>query len=108
MEPPPTPIVETIPPPSESFRVRVTGLDPILVLLYDLRPGEGRIIIECCGEAMSAYWPAMGNANIRKFVRDVDPDYLSGRLISPITPKSRIRYLRRVVSAVQTAIRSMP
>lgn len=105
---PPAPTVTSIPPPSESLRIIAQGLDPITALLYDLNPGEGRVILECYGEALAGYWHAMGPHNIRSFISMADPDYLAGKMIPPDATKRRIAYLRRVVSAFQTAIRSLP
>lgn len=35
-------------------------LDPVTVVLQDLGPGCGRLMVECWGSAWSAYWGGMG------------------------------------------------
>lgn len=60
----------------------ITGgerLDPITVILEDLGPGQGRIIIECYGKTWSAYWGAMARP-IAAFILQADNGYLVGKL----------------------------
>jgi len=78
-------------------------LDPITVLLRDVAPGSGHLIVECYGKAWSACWGAMGDRDLRTFVTDCHPDYISNRL-DPNCGK----YLLRIVSAMQDALRHRP
>lgn len=85
----------------------VPGLDPIRVLLQDLGPNQGRLIIECYGQAWSCSWMAMGS-DIRSFVTSVDPDYIASKLAGNSArklAKKDISYLLRVVKAVREALR---
>lgn len=83
-------------------------LDPVTVVLQDLGPGNGRLIVECYGLAWSAYWGAMGDRNVRQFVTECGADYI----VSKIAPsdrrlrKSDEAYLTRIVEATQAALRS--
>lgn len=55
-------------------------LDPVTVILEDFKPGHGKIIIECYGEAWASYWGAMGDRGIAEFVRSCDVHYLAKNL----------------------------
>lgn len=81
-------------------------LDPVTVILLDLGPGFGRIIVQCCGEAWTATWGAMGSRTVREFVSDTDADYLATKLAPPRRQsKAAESYLSRVAGAVIEAIR---
>lgn len=61
------------------------NLDPVTVILEDLAPGKGKIIIECYGESWSAYWGAMGDGRtISTFFLSCDEHYIAGRLDSSL------------------------
>jgi hypothetical protein len=96
--------IESISAPNESLRIKAPGLDPITVLFFDIGPGQGRMILECYGEALTGYWPAMGQMPIREFIRMCDADYLAGRMIPAGTNKRKIAYFRRIIAAVKTAL----
>jgi len=81
-------------------------LDQITVVLQDIGPSKGRLIVECFGEAWAAYWGGMGNATIAEFVRDCGPDYITCKLIRPRMLKRDEAYLQRIVEAVQEALRA--
>lgn len=82
-------------------------LDPVLVILQDLGGGQGRIVLECYGEAWSAYWGAMGNRNIKEFFATTSVDYLVNRLWPAQVvsrKKHREDYLRRIVESAREAL----
>lgn len=54
-------------------------LDPITVILEDLGPNRGKIIIECYGESWSAFWGSMGRS-IAEFFCRCDEHYLANKL----------------------------
>lgn len=95
-----------------AFEIRdVAGLDPVRVVLQDVAPGQGRIIIECYGEAWSAYWGAMGDQCVAAFIAKADSDYLMRRLwpakVSIRSEKALEKaeaYLLRIVEAVKAAL----
>lgn len=59
----------------------VKSLDPVNVILEDFNRGQGKITIECSGEAWTSYWSAMGEENnIDKFFSDCDNQYLAKKL----------------------------
>jgi hypothetical protein len=96
--------IESISAPNESLRIQAPGLDPITVLLFDIGPGQGRMILECFGESLAGYWPSMGQMTIREFIRMCDADYLVGRMIPAGTNKRKVAYFRRIITAVKTAL----
>lgn len=83
----------------------VKALDPITVVLQDVAPGKGRLIIECYGRAWSAFWGAMGDRCIEEFVLSADAEYIANRMYIPKETKSDKAYLLRIVQAVQASLR---
>ncbi len=84
-------------------------LDPITVVLQDLGPSAGRLIVECYGSAWSGYWGAMGDRNLFDFLCVCSPQYISGKMHPTDHRKMTKReeaYLDRVVNVVLTALRS--
>jgi hypothetical protein len=57
-------------------------LDPVSVILEDLGPSRGKIIIECFGESWSSFWPAMGRRDIATFFCRCDEHYIAKKLSS--------------------------
>ena len=64
----------------------VPRLDPIDVMLEDIEPGKGRIVIRCYTKAWTAYWGAMGDRTIAQFFCDCDEHYLAGGLSIGLPP----------------------
>jgi len=58
------------------------ALDPITVILEDIAPRQGKIIIECYGQSWSSYWGGMGDRTISQFFCSCDNGYLIGNLSS--------------------------
>lgn len=86
------------------------GLDPIHVFIQDVAPGKGRIILECYGQAWSAFWPAMGNWGVAEFFENAGSEYLLGCLLPPLRPRAEKRYesyLLKIIEAVQKALREV-
>jgi hypothetical protein len=77
-------------------------LDDITIFFQDFELGQGRIVVECYGEAWSAYFGAMGAKTIRQFVETCGPDYLTNKLSRPKQTKTTDKYLRRIVDAIKT------
>lgn len=90
-----------------AFRIEgAPALDPILVITQEWDPGQGRIIIECYGQAWSAYWGAMGSQDLASFVAGADVAYLAERLApGRRLTKPEVGYLTRIVTAVQEAFK---
>lgn len=90
----------------------VPGLDPIRAVLENLRPGAGRIIIQCYDRAWTCYWGAMGAGTpIEKFFVQVDADYILGNMTCGTAhlQKAKVRnneiaYLTKIIKAVQEAL----
>lgn len=81
----------------------VHGIDPVTVVLQDLAPGKGRLIVECYGRAWSAYWGAMGETRtVAEFVSASDGDYVVCRLGAARRDRE---YLLKIVDAVKDALR---
>ena len=58
----------------------IIELDPISVILEDIEPRKGKIIIECYGESWSAYWGGMGSHSLSEFFRISSNQYIIGYL----------------------------
>lgn len=83
-------------------------LDPVTVVLQDIAPGHGRLIVECWGEAWSAYWGGMGASTLAEFVRDCGTDYIVSKMCRPRMLKREEAYLKRIVAAVQSTLTEAP
>ncbi|WMC11708.1 hypothetical protein PU634_04915 [Oceanimonas pelagia] len=72
---------------SSVTKLRLTELeklDPVTVILEDMGPGRGKIIIESFGQSWASFWPAMGSRNIAQFFVSCDEHYLAGNLAGSI------------------------
>ncbi len=59
----------------------ISDLDPVYVYVTNYKPGQGKIVIECFGEAWGHYWPAMGeDKSIQEFILNSNNDYLARKL----------------------------
>jgi len=83
-------------------------LDPITVVLQDVGPGCGRLVVECFGSAWSGYWGAMGDRTLLEFLVDCHPGYIAGKMhpTDRKLKKSEAAYMGRIVEAVHSALRS--
>lgn len=91
----------------KALRISETrGLDPVLVILQDVEPGKGRLIVECFGEALSLFWGAMGEENtIAQFIAKAPHEYIADKLTAgKRLPKRQLEYIRRIALAVQAAV----
>lgn len=92
---------------SEAFTIYdAPKLDPITVVLQDSGAGKGKVIVECFGDAWSAYFGATGERRIREFLSDCGVDYLAGKLCptSHRPSKAQQKYLERIAAAVLEAL----
>ena len=82
------------------------SLDPIMVILRDVAPGQVQVVITCYGDAWTAYWGATGDRNALDMLRTCDLDYLSGRFWPQHERRTKRReeYLQRILMAVKQAI----
>lgn len=81
-------------------------LDPVTVVLHDLGGGKGRLLIECYCDAWAGYWGAMGEPLVN-FLTSCSADYIANR-VHPggLSRKTqRYEYLKRIVVAVQAALK---
>ena len=88
----------------------IEGLDPVDVYFHDKGPGAGSLTVTCYGTAWTAWWGGMGDKTVREFVASAGDDYLMGCLTRADIFHSRLTkkqqdYLRRVVKAVQAALK---
>lgn len=60
----------------------IDKLDPVTVILEDIGPRQGKIIIECYSESWASYWGGMGDRSIAEFFCSCGNDYLIGNLSS--------------------------
>lgn len=81
----------------------IDRLDPVSVVLEDIGPGQGKIIIECYGQSWASSWGGMGkDRTIAQFFCSSSEDYLAGNLSnieSSITDEDEIKntFKRQIV-----------
>lgn len=83
------------------------GLDPITVVLQDLGPNQGKIIVECYGLSWSTFWGGMSGKTVRDFVAASDSFYLASRFwrVGQRRTKQSEQYLERICKAVIQAMK---
>ena len=62
----------------------VTGwdrLDAVTVYVTNYKQGQGKLVIECYGEAWAHYWSHMGENTLQQFVLGAENDYILGKLL---------------------------
>jgi hypothetical protein len=79
-----------------------TALDPIDVILEDLGPRKGNIVITCYNKSWTAGWGGMGDQTIAKFFCSVTVGYIAGNLSTGIQqsvfdPDGLTESLQRIV-----------
>lgn len=82
-------------------------LDPILVVMRDVGPNSGQLLIECYGDVWAGYWGAMGARGIEDFLLSCSADYVTGKMFGRFHKRTKQAeaYLHRIVESVQTALR---
>lgn len=87
----------------------VQALDPINVMLQDMGPGCGRIIIECYGKVWTRYWGAMGSERIAEFFCSTETGYIVSKLHNDTRrlKKADEAYMVRIIDAVRMALRTV-
>lgn len=58
------------------------ALDPITVYVTNYKPGQGKITIDCYGQAWTAYWGGMGEQNLQQFFLSANNAYIAGKMLS--------------------------
>ncbi|MEW8120047.1 MAG: hypothetical protein AB2792_23040 [Candidatus Thiodiazotropha sp.] len=56
-------------------------IDPVTVYVTNYQPGQGKVVIECYGEAWTAYWGAMGDNTLQQFFVTCDNDYILNKML---------------------------
>src|SRR5689334_6494553 len=88
----------------------VPRLDPMRVIVMNYEPFRGRIIIQCYDRAWTGFWGAMG-CTLEKFFVQCNWDYIASNLTCGLhgmrkdAAKRDEDYLRRIIEAVQAALR---
>lgn len=80
-------------------------LDPITILLRDEQRSPyhaGQVIVECYGQAWSAYFGSIGECSLVEFL-STDPHYLANKLSRAKETKAERAYLLRISEAVVAA-----
>ena len=92
--------------------VDVPALDPITVIFQDTAPRQGRVLVECYGNAWACWWGNMGDRTVREFVASCDASYLTGALTQGRLPRDGMAgrvdvdvYLRRICEAILATVR---
>lgn len=95
---------------TEALRITdAPGLDPITVIFQDTAPEQGRIWVECYGNAWASWWGSMGARSVREFVASIDPGYLAKNLVwgrMQRTTKKDDAYLGRIATAIINALKA--
>jgi len=84
------------------------NLDPIRVIIENLEPGKGRVIISCYDAAWVGYWGGMGGGTVDEYFLSSDAGHLVKNLgCASVLRKSKsdIDYLVRIIVAIQEALR---
>lgn len=58
------------------------ALDPISVYVTNHKPGQGKITIDCYGQAWTAYWGGMSGDTLQKFFVSANNAYIAGKMLS--------------------------
>lgn len=67
---------------TETYRLTdLYRLDPITVYTTNYKVGQGKMVIECYGEAWAVYFGGMGECDIQEFILGADNEYLLGKLL---------------------------
>lgn len=81
------------------------GLDPVRVVMIDHELGKGTLIVQCCDQAWTAYFGAMGKRTLLQFVASVGRDYL-GSAFRVGNETYRERVANAVILAARDAART--
>ena len=57
-------------------------LDAVTVYVTNYELGQGKLVIECFGDAWAHYWGAMGEQTLQEFMLSANNDYLLNKLMS--------------------------
>lgn len=52
------------------------ALDPVRVMIENMRPGAGSITITCFGKSWTSYWGSMGDGTVEEFFIGCNDSYL--------------------------------
>lgn len=85
-------------------------LDPIIVIFQNYGGGSGRVIVECFGQAWSAYWGAMGSCTVEEFFASSSAGYITEKMINragmkKASMKVEYGYLSRIIEAIQKSLK---
>ena len=71
---------------AESYVITdVKTLDPVTVYVTNYKLGQGKMVVECYGEAWSVYWGRMGERCLQEFVLSCNNDYIVNKMIEKHT-----------------------
>lgn len=82
-------------------------LDPVTVILRDFG-GAGQIIVECYGDAWSAWLGAIGSESLREFIAGCSEYYIATKLTSSTIRCAKKReetYVTHIARAVIQALK---
>ena len=96
---------------AEAFHVRVSGLDPITLVLLHVAPERGRLQVECYGRTWNCHLNGLGGRSPKQCLGAMDADELADRLqhgrVRMLALRDR-EQLRRIAATVLDAIRGHP
>lgn len=78
-------------------------LDPVRVILQDIRPGAGRITVECYGLAFASAFTSIGDRTIQKFVAGCTVPYLIEKMVPSDVrwPKHMREHIAQIITAAR-------
>ncbi len=79
-------------------------LDPVTAQFFDFKESGGNLIIECYGQAWSAWWHGMGGLTTEQFIQSVNRGYLVDNLNKERLTKRKEEYMTRIINVVLLAI----
>jgi len=101
-----TMMIQTLSPASIMEINNVKDLySPVTVVIHDSGPGDGRILVECCGSAWGYHFKGLPKGPLAQFLASMDKGYIYHKLHRSRQSRAETELLVAVVSAVYVALR---
>lgn len=81
------------------------GHDPITVIAFDAMPGQGKLIVQCWGDAWTCYFGDIGDRSLLEFVASTESDYLGSKFQT--NKKYAVRIAAAVIRAAREHVRAL-
>lgn len=88
--------------------IKVEGrADTINVILRDIRPGAGQLIMESGDDAWAYTWGAIGSSTLAEFLIKADISYLTMKLARSTTSDREAHFLEPAIKSMQEVLRGL-